>query len=41
MPKKDDEEITEDESRPEDYEKFDLDKVDDLEKSKKQAKDKD
>lgn len=38
LPKKDDEDFAQDESRPEDYEKFDVDKVDELEKSKKEDK---
>jgi len=40
LPKKDDEEITDDESKPEDYEKFNVDKVDELEKTKRESQDK-
>lgn len=40
LPKKDDEEIVSDESRPEDYEKFNVDKVDELNESKKESRDK-
>ena len=39
LPKKDDEEHVEDESRPEDFEKFNVDKVGELEKSKDEGKD--